>query len=103
MPGGRDKKGESSESGKRGGRGGRGGTNTREARNTQRGQKPVTRASNRSTKTLKKETSAKTDILHNKRSRLTFSEDILEISDEPTVNAPFEQINNDIIQPYQKN
>ena len=68
-----------------------------------RGRKPVTRASNRSTETLKKETSAKTDILHNKRSRLTFSEDILEISDEPTVNAPFEQINNDIIQPYQKN
>ena len=67
MPGGRGKKGESSESGKwggRGGRGGRGGTNTRGAKNTQRGRKPVTRASNRSIETLEKETFAETDILH---------------------------------------
>ena len=61
MPGGRGKKGESSESDKRGGRGGRGGTNTRGARNTQRGRKPVTRASSRSTETLEKETSAETN------------------------------------------
>ena len=38
----------------RGGRGERGGTNTGGARNTQRGWKPVTRASNRLTETLKK-------------------------------------------------